>query len=259
MIPEQLECKTHLLEYMPGTYGDFVSGIISYSVDGFIDPCDPTLSDNERYWNAPTGIVSRNKYPLSLRGSGHEHVEWYTEFMLAHHVFLHYNPILNMNDQDQHQLLFNTHTYIVDSTKFRTTNNKFTRTQTKCLTIKDDFDIILKSVCNEYFTSHPNYNDINWDNFRTMFINRVTKVREIDKLIPKDQIVEIEHIEDFSQDLISCYGKVDTNRFDVYLDEYKQLKLNYFLRLFNRTNKVHFKANSDRLNTYARYYDRINP
>ena len=39
MIPEHLEQETFLLEYLPGTYGDYVSGIVSYSVDGFLDPC----------------------------------------------------------------------------------------------------------------------------------------------------------------------------------------------------------------------------
>lgn len=245
---------------MPGTYGDFVSGIISYSVEGFIDPCDPLYSDNDKYWNANSAIVSRNKYPLSLRGGGYEHVIDYTEFMLAHHIFLHYNDLLHDRFQKQQKLMFNTHTYIINNaTKFRTINNNFTKTKTKCLTIKDDFDIIFKSVCNEYFTSHTSHNDMNWNDFETMFINRVTTLREIKKFIPSKQIIEIEDIQQFSPELISCYGNVDVNLFDEYFKEYKELKLDYLMSLVNKTYKVFFSSDSERMKTYAGYYDSIDP
>ena len=155
MIPEHLEQETFLLEYLPGTYGDYVSGIVSYSVDGFLDPCEPHLSDGEeKYWNANNAIVARNKFPLSLRGGGHEHVLDYSEFMLAHHTFLHFNSFLHIPSPEKYKLLFNTHTYIVDPLRLRTMHNAFTDTKTNCLTIKDDFDIVFTSTCNEYFTSH---------------------------------------------------------------------------------------------------------
>ena len=32
-IPKKLNQQTHLLEYFAGTYGDYLSGIISYSVN----------------------------------------------------------------------------------------------------------------------------------------------------------------------------------------------------------------------------------
>ena len=41
MIPKVLSnYDTHLLEYMPGTYGDYICGIISHAVDEFIDPTE---------------------------------------------------------------------------------------------------------------------------------------------------------------------------------------------------------------------------
>lgn len=256
MIPEFLEQETFLLEYLPGTYGDYVSGIVSYSVDGFLDPCEAHLSDGEeKYWNANNAIVARNKFPLSLRGGGHEHVLDYSEFMLAHHTFLHFNSFLHIPSPEKYKLLFNTHTYIVDPLRLRTMHNAFTDTKTNCLTIKDDFDIVFTSTCNEYFTSHKDKNEINWDDFRTMFIQRVKMIRHISKTVPKDQIIQIDNIQEFNPDLISCYGNVDQQKFEEYAKEYNDLKLSLLLHLARRTYKIFFKNNADRRKQYEQYYD----
>lgn len=255
MIPDQLNQETHLLEYEPGTYGDFVSGIISYAVEGFIDPCNSEYTNDERYWNANDAVVARNRYPLSLRGGGYEHVEHYTEFMIAHHIFIHYNGFLHIDELQNRKLLFNTHSYIRDLLKFRTTHNKFTKTKTKCLTIDDDFDIIFRSVCNEYFTSHPNYNDIEWEDFKTMFCNRVTKIRQIEQHVPKELTLDIHDIDGVTPDSISSYGDVDVDRFDEYFSEYRKFKLDKLDTIAKRTYKIFFENDKDRMQQYVRLYD----
>jgi|SaaInl0LU_22_DNA_1037365.scaffolds.fasta_scaffold14331_4 hypothetical protein len=260
MIPKVLSnYDTHLLEYMPGTYGDYICGIISHAVDEFIDPTESVFGDQKKYWNANSSIVSRNKYPLSLRGGGYEHVENYTELMLAHHVFIHYDTILNDTDYLGKSIMFNTHTYMPDSTKYRTISNKFTHTKSKCLTLDDNFDTMFMSACNEYFTSHSSYININWDVFCEMFVNRVVQIRTINNIIPKDKLFNIGDITKFNEDTISCYGTVDSEKFEAYAKEYNDRKFEHFMGITNRTYKVFFKNVPERLAKYIAIYDSIKP
>ena len=63
IIPDQLEQETPLLEYYAGTYGDYVCGIISYSIDGYYDDY-VYLEDEGRYWKVEHSLVNRNRYSL---------------------------------------------------------------------------------------------------------------------------------------------------------------------------------------------------
>ena len=186
MIPHELNFKTQLLEYQPGTYGDFVCAIISYSVDGFFDPNDPVYNPNETYWKVTDDTVMlRNKYPLSLRGNGYEHVENYTEFLLAHRIYNDYPDIMAEHDLT---LLFNTHMKLtlndeIYCTDSRTMYNKFYKTNTMALTTDDNFDIIFMCACNEYYTSTEN-RKTDWDNLYNRFKNKVREIRWLNENIP---------------------------------------------------------------------------
>ena len=59
--------ETHLLEYYPGTYGDFVSGLITYSIEEFVDTYELD-NKRDRYWTyAGEASLLRNRYELSKR------------------------------------------------------------------------------------------------------------------------------------------------------------------------------------------------
>ena len=78
----KLPYTTHLLEYNPGFFGDFVCGSITYSIDNYFDP----NKNQERYWSQSDNHVPRNRYNMSLRGNGYEHIPLYNEIVLAHDV-----------------------------------------------------------------------------------------------------------------------------------------------------------------------------
>lgn len=232
MIPHELDFKTHLLEYQPGTYGDFVCAIISYSIDDFFDPQDPKHSANEKYWKvADDTIMLRNKYPLSLRGNGYEHIENYTEFLLAHKFYNDYQDYVYTNKK---QVLFNTHrklnsseTLLSDS---RVIKNSFDKTQTKALTVSNDFDTILMCSCNEYFTS-VDHKKINWDHLLHVFKVKVREVNWTNDNIETDKLLDIKNILDFNPEIISVYGDVNEKKFNRYYREYKDKKLDLLRNL----------------------------
>ena len=156
IIPPQLEQETHLLEYYAGTYGDYVAGIISYSIEDFYDNYSH-MSDSDRYWEVDNALVRRNRYALGLRGNGYEHVESYTDFMLSHKIWLEFQP--HYNKMQPKKVLFNTHPRLILGTEYsnpniyRTITNSFKSTKTKFISIPLDFDAIFKVACNEYYTS----------------------------------------------------------------------------------------------------------
>ena len=50
------EYQTYLLEYFPGSFGDFLAGLISYSIEEYYD-CHSSENMNKRYWNRYDNIT----------------------------------------------------------------------------------------------------------------------------------------------------------------------------------------------------------
>lgn len=241
MIPEVLDFETHMLEYFPGTYGDSISGIVSYSVDGFYDPdCDDYAFDDSKsrpgdYWNANDAIVKRNRYLLSCRGNGYEHVETYTEVMLGHKVFLDF-PILLSDELKQlgrhpTKLMFNTHMKyeyapVLFKEQCRTLHNNFTHTQTLHLTMPMDYDILFLSACNEYYTSQSHrLDDTNWKVLYQIFRNRIRNFHWVNKHVPEDNLLNIGNIINLDISVAERYGTVNEEKFNAYTKQYSEEKL----------------------------------
>ena len=234
IIPNELDCETHMIEYLPGTYGDFVCAIISYSVDDFFDPCDPNWTEENRYWRVRENTpVSRNKYPLSCRGSGYEHVEKYTELMISHKMFLDYPDFFKKN-HNYKKVMFNTHPRMLNDlgTHSRTVHNAFTNTQIKVLTIDTDFDSILMASCNEYYTSTTDsIVDTDFNHILHKFKHTLQNQLWFKNNIPEEHILDIGDIMKLTSDKISCYGNVNQDRFNEYFKEYYSAKLKLLYRL----------------------------
>ena len=234
IIPLQLEQETHLLEYYAGTYGDYVSGIISYSIEDFYDNYS-TMPDGDRYWEVDDAVVRRNRYALGLRGGGYEHVENYTDFMVSHKIWLEFQP--HYDNMQPKKVLFNTHPRIgfADDNPiiYRTITNKFKNTKTKFLAIPLEFNAIFKVACNEYYTSRIHDSDIDLKTFIAIFNSHVDKQKGALKYIPKEQLFVIEDIDNLSAKDIACYGNVNREKFEEYKSNYNIEKmdlLNYHMQ-----------------------------
>ena len=242
-IPSELDYETHMIEYLPGTYGDFVCAIISYSVDGFFDPCNPNWTAEEKYWRVRDNTaLLRNKYPLSCRGSGYEHVEKYTEFMLGHKMFLDYPDFFKV-EHDYKKIMFNTHMRMLDnnnySTHSRTNHNSFTKTKIKVLTIDTDFDSILMACCNEYYTSTTDgIDETDYDHILDKLRYTLKSQLWFKNNLTKEQILTIPNIMKLTPSDISCYGSVDKQKFDEYYKEYYSKKLKLLYRLTIKCKKA---------------------
>lgn len=239
-IPEVLDFETHMLEYFPGTYGDSISGIVSYAVDGFYDPdSDDYAFDDDKsrpgdYWNANGAIVKRNRYLLSCRGNGYEHVEKYNEAMLGHKIFLDF-PILLSDDplfkNRPTKLMFNTHMKyepkpVLFPEQCRTLHNDFTQTDVKHLTMGMEYDTLFLSACNEYYTSQSHeVSDTNWKVLYQMFRNRIRNMLWVENNVPKEKTVNIGDIVKLSPESVECYGNVNEEKFDAYCSQYREEKL----------------------------------
>lgn len=246
IIPDQLEQETHLLEYYAGTYGDYVCGIISYSIDGYYD--DYVYSEDERrYWKVEHSLVKRNRYSLGLRGNGYEHVENYTDFMLAHKIWLEFQP--HYDTMKPKKVLFNTHPRIgfADDNPiiYRTITNKFKNTKTKIISIPLEFDAIFKVACNEYYTSRIHNLDTDTDlkAFFDIFNSQVDKQKGIIKCIPEEQRFVISDIDKLSPKDIISYGDVNRERFEYYQKLYNDKKMDvlnwHTKRLYEKTKANH--------------------
>ena len=244
IIPPQLEQETHLLEYYAGTYGDYVAGIISYAIEDFYDNYSH-MPDSDRYWEVDNSLVRRNRYALGLRGNGYEHVENYTDFMLAHKIWLEFQP--HFSKSSPNKILFNTHPRLVLGTKYdnpeiyRTITNNLKNTKTKFISIPLDFDAIFKVACNEYYTSRMHKLDTDTDltAFFGIFNSQVDKQKGALKCIPKEQLFVIEDIDKLSaKDLVS-YGDVNREKFEEYKSNYNTEKMDllnwYTKRLYQKT------------------------
>lgn len=240
-IPSELDCETHMIEYLPGTYGDFVCAIISYSVDDFFDPCNPNWTEESKYWRVRENTpLLRNKYPLSCRGSGYEHVENYTELMISHKMVLDYPDFFKVK-HNYKKVMFNTHPRMMSNynTNSRTVHNKFTKTNVKVLTIDTDFDNILMASCNEYYTSTTNdINDTDFNHILNKFRHTIKTQLWFKNNIHKEKILHIGDIMKFTSDKISCYGNVNEDRFDEYFKEYYSKKLKLLNRLTRQCKRT---------------------
>ena len=248
IIPPQLEQETHLLEYYAGTYGDYVAGIISYSIEDFYDNYSH-MSDSDRYWEVDNALVRRNRYALGLRGNGYEHVESYTDFMLSHKIWLEFQP--HYDKMQPKKVLFNTHPRLILGTKYdnpeiyRTITNSFKSTKTKFISIPLDFDAIFKVACNEYYTSriHKLDTDTDLKAFFGIFNSQVDKQKGALKCIPKEQLFVIEDIDKLSAKDLVCYGDVDREKFEEYKSNYNTEKMDllnwYTKRLYQKTKANH--------------------
>lgn len=264
-IPNEIKIDTHLLEYNPGVYGDFVCGIVAYSVDGFFDPCNRDYTDNEKYWYSNNSSILRNQYPMSCRGNGYEHVERYTEFMLAHKMFLDYPALLDDGTISRFEsMIFNTHSGLpynneshnISTELCRTITNGFTKTRTKFLTIDTSFDSIFMSACNEYYTSNGNEREaVNFKNLFSKFTNRIKTSRWVEKHLTNEQKLYIGDINNFNSDCISYYGNVNQGKFDEYLKEYEEQKLKILRKLTDRTLKQ-LKSNSDAYSKFVEEFEK---
>ena len=254
IIPSQLEQETHLLEYYAGTYGDYVSGIISYSIEDFYDNY-AYMPDGDRYWEANNSLVRRNRYALSLRGGGYEHVENYTDFMLSHKIWLEFQP--HYDKMQPKKVLFNTHPTFGhgdNPTIYRTITNKFKNTKTKFLAIPLEFDAIFKVACNEYYTSRIHDSDTDLETFFGVFSSQVSKQKGALECIPKEKLFVIEDIDKLSAKDIVLYGDVNREKFEEYKSNYNIEKMDllnwYTKKLYKetKTNNPNFiKALEDYL------------
>ena len=248
IIPDQLEQETHLLEYYAGTYGDYVAGIISYSIDDFYDNYSH-MPDSDRYWEVDNSLVRRNRYALGLRGNGYEHVENYTDFMLAHKIWLEFQP--HFNNSSPKKVLFNTHPRLISGTKYdnsniyRTITNSFKSTETKIISIPLNFDAIFKVACNEYYTSriHTLDTDTDLKAFFGIFNSQVDKQKGIIKCIPEKQRFVINDIDKLSAKDIVLYGDVNREKFEEYKSNYNTEKMDllnwHTKRLYEKTKANH--------------------
>tara|TARA_B100001057_G_scaffold456251_1_gene503481 strand:- start:344 stop:1138 length:795 start_codon:yes stop_codon:yes gene_type:complete len=230
--------KTYLLEYFAGTYGDYISGLISYSVKGFYDDYD--LKDQWRYWSVDYALVKRNRYSLSLRGGGYEYVEKYNEFMLSR-MIEEFRP--HFDEKNPIKVLFNTHPKLIHDSKdseenYRTLVNDFTKTETIFLSVPLEFETIFKVACNEYYTSKMHTkNDM--EEFVELFKLHADKQAFAQKIIPANKCFMLHDVDKIEPKDLVQFGDVDRERFLYYQDMYNIEKMEllnwYTQRLLKKT------------------------
>ena len=217
--------ETHLLEYFAGTYGDYISGLISYSVKGFYD--DYELKDQWRYWTVDYAVVKRNRYSLSLRGGGYEYVEKYNEFMLSHKIE-ECRP--HFDEMKPNKVLFNTHPRLIHDSQpdskehYRTLVNDFTKTKTIFLAVPVEFETIFKVVCNEYYTSKM-HTENNMEEFLQLFKLHADKQVFAQKVLPANKCFMLHDVDKIEPKDLVQFGDVDRERFLYYQDMYNIQKM----------------------------------
>jgi len=221
----ELSQETYLLEYFAGTYGDYISGLISYSVKGFYD--DYELKDQWRYWSVDYALVKRNRYSLSLRGGGYEFVEKYNELMLSR-MIEDFRP--HFDEMKPTKVLFNTHPRLVHNSQpdskehYRTLVNDFTKTKTIFLAVPLEFESIFKVACNEYYTSKM-HTENNMEEFLQLFKLHADKQALAIKIIPDEKRFMLHDVDDISPKDIVQFGDVNRERFLYYQDMYNIQKM----------------------------------
>ena len=220
----------HLLEYIPGTYGDIVSNLIACTVDGFFNP----NIDNDEYWNHNNSLISRNKYILSLRGNGYEHIEHYTDLVMDHFIDCLGEKYQQPLESDKFtDVLFNTHPKLLMARHHkiksitRTLSSTANLISNRYLTLETNFDTILMSAANVYLTTYDTHPTTVKDNqkFYMYFYNTLKYNTWAKKSLPADNLLNIDCISKITPEHISVYGNVNENKFEEMLDSYKKEKL----------------------------------
>lgn len=240
-IPEVLDnYDTYVIEYFPGTYGDFISSLITYSIGDFYYP-EKELNE---YITVNKAVLYNKSFFLQLRGAGYDFVENFTEFMLAQTVFSQQPEILNNPDNYGKKLLFNTHNRLAPKLygkeHIRTYYNQFDKTQIKYLMLDMSFDSIFLSACNEYYTcvSHKP-SETEWDMLFACFYLRVQNMKFVSDLLPSEKLLNVNDINNLDIDCFSYYGSINEQRFDEYYNTYKDNKLNFLNRLvYKRLSEI---------------------
>lgn len=249
-----------MIEYFPGTFGDFICSSICYSINDFFDPMSGEYTDQDRWWVANNhATMKRNKYPLSCRGGGYEHVEKYTELMLEHMIFLDY-PKFNDIVKDT-KIMFNTHMKLNNSDSIliedsRTLTNSFSSTDIKFLTLETSFDNILMCTCNEYYTSlGDSMSKTNWETFFKMFAFLVKCSKWRDANVEIEKRLTINNILDVKPEDISYYGMVNEEKFFKYYNEFKNVKLD-LLHVISNKRKREIFANPKLKQMFTMIYEK---
>ena len=232
------EYQTYLLEYFPGSFGDFLAGLISYSIEEYYD-CHSSENMNKRYWNRYDNItgpgtekpdlVLKYGYILSLKGEGWEHVPKYNDFILSH--FCHHKHRGVFYDKNSTKLLFNCHPMISDTKleikHFRSQYHDFKITKTFLVHPGKSFDILWLHTLNFYCTS-PGYV---WDKQNGDYSNLISTWKymcDVRKLVEdyKFNTINIGNISEITPDIIKPFGRVQTTKFKEMKDAFINIKFN---------------------------------
>ena len=250
--PDSLpDYQSYLLEYFPGSFGDFVSGLISYSIEEFYDT-QWSLQMRQRYWNRYDKILSpdaekpdlilKYEYLLSLKGDGWEHVEKYNDYMLSN--FCHHKNRAVFHNKEATKILFNCHPRTSKSGSsikdFRSQHNDFETTKTFLIHPGKTFEHLLLNSLNFYCTS-PAFvwdkeND-NYNNFISVWKFMVNSRKIVDDF-NFENIIDIRNVADISPDIIKPFGKVRANKFKEMVDAFKEIK---FYKLEKRVEEIRAK------------------
>ena len=254
----KLPYTTHLLEYNPGFFGDFVCGSITYSIDNYFDP----NKNQERYWSQSDNHVPRNRYNMSLHGNGYEHIPLYNEIVLAHDVYMNYYELVDENDTNYYgdTLLFNTHPRLcedMDVENCRTLTNSLDKMNTKILVIADDFDTVFFSACNVTLSSHigGNIEELAVGRLLREFRNSVKYLKFAKEFVPENKTLDIGDIHEYNVDTISCYGSVNKDKFDEYYNSFVSTKLNMLDHIVKRV-KLKLKQEPKVMEEFYKEYDK---
>ena len=237
--PEVLpEYQTYLLEYFPGSFGDFLSGLISYSIDEYYD-CHSFENMDKRYWNrydTITGegsekpdLVLKYGYILSLKGDGWAHVPKYNDYILSH--FCHHKHRGVFYDKTSTKLLFNCHPMItgtkLETKHFRSQYHDFKITKTFLVHPGKSFDALWLNTLNFYCTS-PGYV---WDQENGNYANLISTwsyMCGVRKMLDDFEfdMIDIGKISEISPDIIKPFGKVRATKFKEMKDAFIEIKFN---------------------------------
>lgn len=235
-LPVLPEYQTYLLEYLPGSFGDFLSGLISHSIEEYYDSHENIA---ERYWHRYDTIVSpdvqkpdlvlKYGYTLSLKGEGWEHVPKYNDFILSH--FCHNNHGEVFHNKDATKILFNCHPKASSSelgTKdFRSQHNDFKITKTFLVHPGKSFDILWLNTLNVYCTSPAYVWDKDNNNYNNL-ISRWKYMCEVRKLIDDlgFETIDMGKISEITSDIIKPFGQVNEEKFQEMKDTFIEIKFN---------------------------------
>lgn len=220
--------RKHLVEYQPGTYGDFISNVVAYSVDGFYYNCDETFFHDAVY----QATVPKINYEVSFRGGGYEFLPKLTDFIVD-------KCVGRMGIDTSDDMLFNMHPRwneepmsIADT--FRTLTHTMTNCTAKFLTLDCEFDTILLAASNLFFVDNPDYSNSLKKNpleIRRKF-DYIARIQSwANTHLANDQKLNIGCITALEPEMLSVYGNVDTDKFNELYNLYNERKMEQLVSL----------------------------